>query len=124
MGSSPMRGPKDAPVTLVLFSDVQCPFCARLEPTLAQLRTKYAKELRVVFKHNPLPFHPHAEPAAQLAIEARAQKGDAGFFAALDAMFADNRHLEDADLKAVAQRIGLDVSRAMAAVHGHTRMPR
>ena len=57
----PVRGPADAPVTIVVFSDFQCPFCGRVEPTLKQLEETYAGKVRFVWKHQPLPFHPNAD---------------------------------------------------------------
>lgn len=120
VGTSPSRGPKHALVTLVVFSDFQCPFCRRLVPTLDLLSAKYPSELRVVFKHNPLEFHDRAEPAAQLALEAYVKKGAAGFWAAHDALFArDSRGLEDSDLQDVAKAIGLSPRVTLAALTGH-----
>ena len=81
---------------------------ARAEPTLVQLQREYGDKLRVVFKNDPLPFHPRAEPASELALEARAQKGDAAFWTVHDALFANQTHLEDADLATLATRAGLD----------------
>src|SRR5436190_7350204 len=61
----PMWESRAAPVTLVLFSDFQCPFCSRVEATITQLREKYGPDkLRVLWKNNPLPFHNNARPAA------------------------------------------------------------
>jgi protein-disulfide isomerase len=119
VGKSPVQGSVAALVTMVEFADFQCPFSARVEPTLKQLQSLYGEKLRLVFKHNPLPFHPRAEPAAELAIEARAQKGDAAFWKVHEALFADQQHLTDADLKALATSVGLDAARAMKAIEGH-----
>jgi protein-disulfide isomerase len=116
VGTSPVRGPKDAAVTVVVFSDFQCPFCKRVEPTLDRLAQAHPKDVRIVWKHQPLSFHPRAVPAAHLAIEARAQKGDEGFWKAHDLLFESAPKLEDADLRDVAKRAGLNVDRAMAAV--------
>ncbi len=121
VGSSPARGPASALVTLVEFSDFQCPFCARVEPTLRTLSAEYGDKLRVVWKNAPLPFHKRAEPAAELALAARAQKGDAGFWQVHGLLF-EAPSLEDADLSAVAQRAGLDVAAAMRAVAKHEHL--
>ena len=118
VGKSPARGPKDAPVTLVLFSDFQCPYCKKLAPTLDALRQAYPNELRVVFKQNPLPFHDRAEPAAELAFEALAKRGDAGFWEAHDALFARDS-LSDADLEEVAKAAKLDPKQSLAAALAH-----
>ena len=76
---SPVRGKNTALVTLIMFGDFQCPFCQRVTPTIYALEKKYGDKLRVVFKQNPLPMHPRAEPAAQLTLEAFAEKGMQGF---------------------------------------------
>jgi protein-disulfide isomerase len=142
VGASPVRGKPTALVTIVEFAEFQCPFCAKVETTLAQITAKYGDLVRIVWKHNPLPFHPHAEPAAELAIEARAQRGDKGFWAVHDLLFrqecvgdpsqsdksacewhggtwVDNRtKLDDKDLEGYAKTLGLDVKRVSAAIAG------
>ncbi|WP_437690006.1 thioredoxin domain-containing protein [Sorangium sp. So ce176] len=111
---SPTRGDPGAPVTLVIFSDLECPFCRKVAPTIDALEKKYGQQLRLVFKHNPLPFHRRAEPAAELALEARAQKGDAAFWQAYELLRQGT--LEEADLAAHAKTLGLDVARAQKAI--------
>ena len=66
----PSRGPADALVTIAMFSDFQCPFCSRVEPTIARLVETYGDDIRVVWRNNPLPFHDRATPAAEAAMEA------------------------------------------------------
>ena len=71
--ADPAWGSKTALVTVVVFSDFQCPFCARVEPTLAQVRESYGPDkVRIVWKNEPLPFHDNAAPAA----EAKATNAD------------------------------------------------
>ena len=70
---APIRGKVDAPVTLVLFSDFQCPWCGRLEPVLTQLEEQNQGKLRIAFKHMPLAMHQYAESAALAAIAAQRQ---------------------------------------------------
>jgi protein-disulfide isomerase len=113
---SPFRGKPGALVTLVMFSDYQCPFCVRAHSTVRELEARYGEKLRVVIKHNPLPFHPRAEPAAELALEARAQKGDQAFWKVNDLLFDTGGKLEDRDLETIAQQSGLHVPSAMRAV--------
>ena len=115
VGKSPVLGAPDAPVTLVVFDDLECPFCKRAQATVRELSKRYGAELRVVFKHNPLPFHKNALPAAMLVIEARAQKGDAAFFRAVDLAF-DAQDLGKDSLKGIAASLGLDVGRAVRAI--------
>jgi protein-disulfide isomerase len=71
------------------FADFQCPFCGRVEPTLAELEKAFPKQLRFVWHDLPLPFHANAKPAAIAAREVRAQKGDAAFWKMHDALFRD-----------------------------------
>ncbi|HTB77300.1 MAG TPA: thioredoxin domain-containing protein [Polyangiaceae bacterium] len=93
VGSSPVLGSPNALVTIVEFSDFQCPFCSRVEPTLKGLRDKYGDKVRLVWKNEPLPFHPAAGPAAEAAMEVRAEKGDKGFWDAHDKFFGDQKDL-------------------------------
>lgn len=79
--AQPSLGPSDALVTIVVFSDFQCPFCARAEPTLAAVRLRYGADVRIVWRNHPLPFHSHAMPAAEAAAEVFAQQSSEGFFA-------------------------------------------
>ncbi|HRG95848.1 MAG TPA: thioredoxin domain-containing protein, partial [Polyangiaceae bacterium] len=115
IGASPVSGPASAPVTIVVFSDYQCPFCKRAEKTLASLRETFGDKLRFVWKDQPLAFHARAIPALELAHEARRQRGDAGFWKVHDLLMASPR-LEDDDLKRIAREANLDVAKAMAAV--------
>lgn len=120
IAKSPALGPKDALVTLVEFSDFECPFCAKVQPTLKALLKEYPRELRLVFKHNPLPFHKRAPAAANLAIEAYKQKRDAGFWAVHDLLFASSPELGDDALLDVAKQAGLLTARAKLAI---TKLP-
>lgn len=119
VGASPQLGAADALVTLVVFSDFQCPFCERDRHTLDDLRKKYGRDLRIVFKNNPLPFHQRAEPAAQLAMEAFKRLGHPGFWKAHDLLFDNTKNLEDGDLEKHAAALGLSPPLTMTAVRGH-----
>jgi protein-disulfide isomerase len=114
--SSPVLGKKDALVTIVEFSDFQCPFCKRAEPTLATLRAKYGDDLRMVWKDEPLSFHPQAGPSAELAREARKQLGDVGFWRAHDMLYASSPNLQPNDLDVVAESLGLNVRLVHTAI--------
>ena len=70
---APVQGKADAPVTLIVFSDFECPWCSKLKPVLDQLLAHNKDNLRIVFKHMPLQMHPQAEPAALAAIAAQKQ---------------------------------------------------
>lgn len=104
---APVRGKADAPVTLVLFSDFECPWCGRLEPTLAELLAKNPDKLRIVFKHMPLPMHPQAEPAALAAIAAQRQ---GKFWEMHDALF-QVKNWTNTVIEETAQKIGLDMNK-------------
>ncbi len=114
----PIRGPKDALVTMIIFSDYQCPFCKRVEDTLKQVAAAYPQDLRMVWKDNPLPFHPRAKPAATLARMAY-KKGDKAFWDMHDAIFESNPKLEDDDLKGLAEKNGLKWDDVKAAIDGN-----
>ncbi len=103
----PQKGPKDALVTIVIFSDFQCPFCKKVEDTLKQVEQSYSNDVRFVWKDNPLPFHPRAIPAAYVARAAYKSKGDKGFWEAHDTLFEAQPKLEDDDLKGIADKLGV-----------------
>jgi protein-disulfide isomerase len=115
LGDSPGRGGNAPRVTVVVFSEFQCPFCARVSPTLDQLLQSYGEDLRLVWKHRPLPFHDRAAPAA-LAAEAAREQGK--FWELHDKLFANQRALGTAELEAYAQAVGLDLDRWRAAMAG------
>jgi protein-disulfide isomerase len=117
VGKSPVRGSATALVTVVEFGDFQCPFCKRAEETLKQVQAKYGDKVRLVWKDEPLPFHVHAEAAAELARYVRAQKGDAAFWDAHDRLFATAPAFEDSDFERVATAMGVDAKKALAAMH-------
>lgn len=117
IGNAPTRGPKDALVTLVVFSDFQCPFCKKLESTFVQLDKDYGGKLRFVWKDQPLSFHARALPTANAAREVRKQQGDAAFFKFRDALFASQPKLENDDIEAAAAAItGVDAKKVLLAV--------
>ncbi len=121
VGTSPVRGSPAALVTLVEFADYECPFCIRAEATLKTLRDEYGDKLRVVFKDAPLPFHPRAEPAAEAALEVRAEKGDAAFWAMHDALLSGSTDLRDDSLVQLATRFGARPDAVKGAIANHTR---
>ena len=109
----PVRGNPKAPVTIVLFSDFQCPFCARVGPTLDEAQRAYGDKVRIVWKHQPLSFHPNALPAAKAAEAAREQ---GKFWQMHDRLFSSQRELSDASYERIAKELGLDLSRFEAAL--------
>lgn len=107
---APIRGRADAPITLVLFSDFECPWCGKLEPVLAELLAQNQDKLRIVFKHLPLPMHPQAEPAALAAIAAQRQ---GKFWEMHDALF-QNTTWTATTVEETAQRVGLNMEQFRA----------
>src|SRR5690606_18671990 len=106
----PARGDVAAPVTLVVLSDFECPFCARVVPTLARLEEKYGPQrLRVVWKNDPSPAHPGARPAAEAGAAVHALGGD--FWAFHDLAFAHQRELTSENFARWAQAAGVDRER-------------
>lgn len=85
----PSLGPADAPVTIVEFSDFQCPFCKRAQPTVKELLERYPTQVRLAYAHYPLPNHPWARPAAIAAECAAAQ--DPGLFWTLHDAYFENQ---------------------------------
>ncbi len=108
LGDSPQRGPADAWVTIVEFSDFQCPACGAAEPTVAELLARYPNDVRLVYKHFPLSsIHLYARPAA-IAAECAREQGR--FWEMHDRLFAGQRALSSEDLAAYASAAGLDVA--------------
>ncbi|MGA9522560.1 MAG: thioredoxin domain-containing protein, partial [Myxococcaceae bacterium] len=113
VGDSPAKGKADAPVTVVAFSDFQCPFCSRVVPTLKSLEEKYGEKVRVVFKHQPLPFHQDARLAAAASMAAHEQ---GKFWEYHDKLFANAKALKRPELEKYAQELGLDLAKFKAAL--------
>jgi protein-disulfide isomerase len=104
----PEEGPRNAPVTIVEFSDFQCPFCKRAEPTLKQVREKYGDKVRLIYMDFPLGIHQHAMDAA---LAGRCATEQDKFWPFHDQMFSDQNKLAPADLKASAKKVGLDTAK-------------
>ncbi len=111
------QGSAEALVTMVAFSDFECPYCGRAASTIEALRERYGNELRVIFRHRPMPFHRHASLAHQAAIEARSQRGDSAFFEMHDLLFQNRRRMTRPDLERYASQLGLDLPRFRGALN-------
>lgn len=112
----PCRGNREARVRVVVASDFQCPFCGRFSASLDRLVREQGDKILLCFVNFPLPFHEHAQMAAEAAVEAQAQGGEAAFFRMHDAMFAHQDALSLDDLVGYARSIGLDGERMRAAL--------
>jgi protein-disulfide isomerase len=111
IGNSPTKGPADAPITMVEFSDFQCPYCGRGRQTMEDLVKAYPGKIRVVFKNFPLPMHPEAMPAAKAAMAANRQ---GKFWEMHDAFFDNQQKLGQDFYLAKAKEIGLNVDKFQA----------
>jgi protein-disulfide isomerase len=104
-GEAPALGKKDAPITMVEFSDFQCPYCQRMAPVIKEVSQKYGDKVRIVYRQYPIPsLHPFALKAAEASLCANDQ---GKFWEMHDAMFADQKKLSVTDLKQTAQRLGM-----------------
>jgi protein-disulfide isomerase len=110
------KGPATAPIEIIEFSDFQCPFCLRSNPTVTQVLKTYGDRVHFVYRHFPLGNHPNARPAAE-ASQCAAEQGK--FWEYHDALFANPSRLGDADLKQHAVGLGLDAKRFNACVDTH-----
>ena len=103
---APFKGGSDAKVTIVEYSDFQCPFCSKGAIVIAEVEKKYGNKVKVVFKNFPLPFHNQARLAAEAAFCANEQ-GVKFFWKMHDAMFGDQSKLDKDNLYASAKKIGV-----------------
>jgi predicted DsbA family dithiol-disulfide isomerase len=115
--TGPARGPADAPVTIIEFSDYQCPFCRRAEPTVEQVLKDNEGKIRFVYRHFPLDrIHPQARGASEAAACADKQ---GKFWEYHDALFADDAKLDREGLDKIADRVGLDAKAFKTCVEKH-----
>jgi protein-disulfide isomerase len=116
----PSRGPAKAPVTIVEFSDFQCPYCIKAEETVKQVLEAYPDKIRLVYRDFPLPMHPLAPKAAQASQCAQDQ---AKYWEMHDKMFASGGKLEVPDLKQYARDVGLDGDRFDKCLDSNEKEP-
>jgi len=106
---APVEGPKSAAVTIVEFSDFQCPFCARVDPTVKQLQDVYKDNVQIVWKHYPLTSIHRNAMAAALAAEAAHSQGK--FWQFHDKLFASQSNLSPDQMTQYAKELGLDTAK-------------
>jgi thiol-disulfide isomerase/thioredoxin len=101
------KGPPEAPVTVAVFSDYQCPYCGRLEPLLQQVLEKYPNNVKLVFKNFPLSFHSQARKAATAALAAQGQ----GKFWEFHHKLFEAASLNDQKIQDIAKELKLDMNK-------------
>lgn len=106
--AAPTKGPADAPVTITVFSDFECAYCARLPKILDQVAAEFPTEVRIAFKHYPLSSHPFAIPAAQASVAAQRQ---GKFWEFHDRLFDHFNELDEARIDQIVKELGLDAVR-------------
>ncbi|MDB5037531.1 MAG: DSBA-like thioredoxin protein [Bacteriovoracaceae bacterium] len=105
---APVKGPANAPVTIVEFSDFECPFCKRVLPSVDEVMKQYNGKVKLAFRNNPLPFHPKAMPAAKAAVAAQNQ---GKFWEMYDKMFANQQALSEESFNKWAKELKMDVKK-------------
>jgi protein-disulfide isomerase len=116
VGAAPFKGPADAKVTIVEFSDFQCPYCAKAAIEAAQVVKQFPKEVKLVFKQFPLEDHSQAALAAEASLAAQAQDK---FWPMHDKMYANFRQINRAHILGWAAESGLDMTRFLADLDSH-----
>jgi protein-disulfide isomerase len=109
LSSSPTLGPETAPVTIIAYSDFQCPFCKKGAEVLDQTREKFGDQVRIIFKNFPLKMHADARIAAEAGVCAHRQS-ETLFWKMHDQMFSAQNKLTQPDLIASAELVGLDTA--------------
>ena len=116
-GDAPSYGPADAKVTVVEYSDFQCPYCSMAAKTATEIKKRYGNVVKFVFREYPLPFHQNAGPAAQASLAANAQ---GKFWEYHDLLFANQDKLDRENLEKLGAQVGLDVGKLKEALDKET----
>ena len=104
----PVRGPQDAPLTIAVFSDYQCPYCSRMDRFLQQVIARYPGKIRFAMKHFPLASHKHARQASMAALAADRQ---GKFWDFHEQLFKHHKEIDDEKIEEIAKGLGLDLNR-------------
>jgi protein-disulfide isomerase len=105
---SPFKGPGDGPVTIAVFADYQCPYCARLEPLIDQILNKHPQNVKLVYKHFPIASHKFAKKASQAALSAGIQ---GKFWEFHTRLFENFKNLDDTKIQEIAKELTLDMEK-------------
>jgi protein-disulfide isomerase len=111
VAGAPVKGPEDARITLVEFSDFECPYCSAAAPKVDAIIAAYPKDIKLVYKQFPLSMHPHAEMAAEASLAAREQ---GKFWEMYALLFKNYRQLSHARILEIAKSLGLDMNKFQA----------
>jgi protein-disulfide isomerase len=104
----PFKGPEKAPVTIAVFGDYQCPYCARLDPLMEQILSKHPDNVKFVFKNFPLSSHKFAKKAAQASLSAAIQ---GKFWEFHKKLYENYKKLDDAKIQEIAKELNLDMEK-------------
>jgi protein-disulfide isomerase len=113
LGDAPVKGPAGAKVTVVAFSDFQCPFCSKAVPVMKKIEDEYKGKVKIAFKQLPLPFHDKAHLAAEAALAANEQ---GKFWQMHDKLFENQQALDRPNLEKYAEELGLNMTKFKAAL--------
>jgi protein-disulfide isomerase len=111
VAGAPVKGPEDARITLVEFSDFECPYCAAAVRQVDAIMAAYPKDVKLIYKQFPLSMHPHAEIAAEASLAAREQ---GKFWEMYELLFKNSRALSATSILAMAKELGLDIDKFKA----------
>lgn len=108
VAGAPVKGPEDARITLVEFSDFECPYCSAAAPRVDAIMAAYPKDIKLIYKQFPLSMHPHAEMAAEASLAAREQ---GKFWEMYSLLFKNYRQLSHARILEIGKSLGLDMNK-------------
>jgi len=111
VAGAPVKGPADARITLVEFSDFECPFCSAAVRRVDAIMAAYPKDVKLIYKQFPLSMHPHAELAAEASLAAREQ---GKFWEMYELLFKNYRQLSHESILGMAKELGLDMDKFQA----------
>jgi protein-disulfide isomerase len=111
VAGAPVKGPESARITLVEFSDFECPYCSAAAPKVDAIMAAYPKDIKLIYKQFPLSMHPHAEMAAEASLAAREQ---GKFWEMYELLFKNYRQLSHARILEIAKSLGLDMNKFQA----------
>jgi protein-disulfide isomerase len=118
-GSDHIRGNAQAPVTVIVYSDYECPFCQQHAPNIQRLLMEFPQDVRVVYRNYPLSFHPHAQEAAEAAECVGRVAGSSAFWSMHDQLFAQGSNLGAVSYTSLATQLGVNPQSFVACMNAH-----